>query len=380
MKKLFKIYLPASVILIILILLLQPNPYLRNALRYTTAGIDDYKIFATRDVETGKPQAWKINENYNQYQISEEDSVLFDQYKTIAFLVIKDTSIVFESYWDNYSPNSTSSSFSMAKSIVSLLVGIAADEGLIHLDDPVSKYLPEFNNKKYEIRIRDLLTMSSGLKWDESYNNPFSVTTKSYYGKNLDKLVLKAKSDIEPSKVYKYKVTDPQLLSIILKRVYNKSLSEITSEKLWKPLGAENKASWSLDQKDGDEKATCCFNSNARDFARLGQLILNNGSWNGKQIISESYLKQALSPAIDLLDENKDPVDFYGYQWWIGKYKNDSLYYARGILGQYIVAIPAKNMVVVRLGHKRSTEKLNHHPSDMFDYIDLAYRIIEFKQ
>lgn len=378
MKRLFKFYLPGFIVLGILILLFQPNPFLRNALRYTTAGIEDFMIFETRDVEIGKPQPWMTSDSYNTYKVSSQDSMLFRLYETVAFLVIKDSNIVFESYWDNYSKNSTSSSFSMAKSIVSLLVGIALDEGLINsLYDPIDKYLPEFKNAKYKITVKDLLTMSSGIKWDESYNNPFSVTTKSYYGNNLDKLVLSSKSETPPGEKYKYKVTDPQLLSIILKRIYNKSLSEITSEKLWKPLGAVNTASWSLDQFGGDEKATCCFNSNARDFARFGQLILNNGKWNGKQIISESYLKESLTPASYLKDENNNSLNYYGYQWWICNYKDTMIYYMRGILGQYVIAIPEKNIVIVRLGHKRSKEKINNHPSDMFEYINLAYKITE---
>ena len=378
MKKLFKIYLPGLFILILLILLFQPNPYLRNALRYTTPDITDFEIFHTRDVEIGTPEPWNLDKNYNKYEISTQDLQFLSSYETVAFLVIKDSNIIYESYWDNYSKESMSSSFSMSKSIVSLLVGIAIDEKKItSIHDPISNYLPEFKNAKYPITIKDLLTMSSGLQWDESYSNPFSVTTKSYYGKNLDKLILKSKSETAPGKSYKYKVTDPQLLSIILKRVYHQSLSEITSEKLWKPLGAEHTASWSLDQKNGSEKATCCFNSNARDFARLGQLVLNNGKWNGQQIISEDYLKESLSPAFYLKDQDNQAVDFYGYQWWICNYQDTMIYYARGILGQYIMCIPEKNMVIVRLGHQRSKEKIDHHPSEMFDYIDLAYKITE---
>lgn len=376
MKKILKIYLPLAIVIALLFLFLQPNPYFRNALIYTTAGIDDYNIFDNRDVETGAKQSWKISESYNKYHYTTEDSALHAQYKSIAFLVIKDTCILHESYWDHYSEKSQSSSFSMAKSIVSLLVGIAIDEGLIEsVNDPVSKYISEFKDKKYQISIRDLLTMSSGLEWDENYFNPFSVTTKAYYGKDLNKLVLKSKSIEKPANQFKYITANPQLLSIILKKVTGKSISEYASEKLWKPLGAENIATWSLDSENGDEKAFCCFNSNARDFAKLGQLILNKGDWKGKQIISEGYLQESLSPALYLKDHNNTPVDFYGYQWWIAKYKNLTIYYARGILGQYIVSIPEKNMVIVRLGHKRDKEKLNHHPVDLFKYVDLALEI-----
>jgi len=375
-KKILKFYIPGIILLIVIILFIQPNPYLRNAIIYTTAGISDYEIFENRNIDIGESQNWETSENYNKYELSIDDSILLAKYESIAFLVVKDTNLVFESYWDGYSENSLSSSFSMAKSFVSLLIGIAIDEGLISsVDDPVSKYIPEFNEKTYNITIRDLLTMSSGLEWNESYFNPFSVTTKAYYGKNLNKLVLKAKSTHAPSEKFEYITANPQLLSIILKKVTNKTLSEYASEKIWRPLGARNAATWSLDAKDGDEKAFCCFNSNAQDFAKIGQLVLNKGSWNGTQIISEAYLKDSFEPATYLIDNKGEEVDFYGFQWWICQYNNLDVYYARGILGQYIISIPEKNMVIVRLGHKRDKQKIKHHAIDLYSWIDLGLKI-----
>ena len=378
MNKILKIYIPAILILVLVLLFIQPNPYFRKAIIYNTADISDHEIFNDRKIESEMHQAWGKSSDYNKYQLSSSDLLLLEKYKTVAFLIIKDSNLLFESYWDGYSENSLSSSFSMAKSIVSLLVGIAIDEGLISsIDDPVSKYIPEFENKKYKITIRDLLTMSSGLEWNESYFNPFSVTTKAYYGKNLNELVLKAKSVKQPTTKFEYITANPQLLSIIIKNVTKKSISEYASEKLWKPLGAKNAATWSLDQENGNEKAFCCFNSNARDFARIGQLILNKGSWNNKQLISKSYLNNSLTPATYLVDKENNPVDFYGYQWWICNYKDFKIYYARGILGQYIISIPEKNIVLVRLGHKRSKEKINHHPVDLYEYIDIALKVLK---
>lgn len=376
MKKIIKFYLPVILILGLVILFIQPNPYFRRAVIYNIPGINDHELFAERIVKSDAHQPWKISPDFNKYALSSEDSALHDKYKTIAFLVIKDTNLLFENYWEGYSENSVSSSFSMAKSVVSLLIGIALDEGLISsLDEPVSKYIPEFGNKKYNITIRDLLAMGSGLKWNETYYNPFSVTTKAYYGTNLNKLVLRSKSVKSPGEKFEYITANTQLLSIILNNVTNKTMSEYTSEKLWKPLGAKNDAAWSLDQENGSEKAATFFNSNARDYARIGQLLLNNGSWKGKQLISESYLKDALTPALHQVDENNKPVDFYGYQWWICNYNGTMVYYARGILGQYIISIPDKNIVVVRLGHIRSKERINHHPVDLYGYLDLALKI-----
>lgn len=376
MKKIFNIYLPIIVLLSLIFLVFQPNPYLRRAIIYNTPDISDHEIFAKRIVESDIHQPWKISPNFNTYKLTSADSLLHEKYKTIAFLVIKDTSIIFENYWEGYSENSISSSFSMAKSVVGLLVGIAIDDSLISsVDDPISKYIPKFENEKYNITILDLLTMSNGLDWNETYSNPFSVTTKAYYGTNLNRLVLKSKSINPPKEKFEYNTASPQLLSIILKTVTNQTLSEYTSEKLWKPLGAKHDAEWSLDQKDGVEKAATFFNSNARDYARLGQLILNKGEWNGKQIISENYLKDALTPALYLRDKENNPVDFYGYQWWICNYNNTMIYYARGILGQYIISIPEENIVIVRLGHERNSEKINNHPADLYEYVDFALNV-----
>ena len=376
MKKALKVYLPLIILLSIVLLIFQPNPYLRRAILYTNPDLTDFELFEKRIVKSGVHQAWDFSSNFNSYKLTPNDSLLHDKYKSVAFVVVKDSSMLFEKYWEGYSENSISSSFSMAKSVVGLLVGAAIDDGLISsINDPVSKYIPKFENEKYTITIRDLLTMSNGLDWNETYSNPFSVTTKAYYGHKLDKLVLKSKSVKPPAEKFEYNTASPQLLSMILKKVTNQSLSEYTSEKLWKPLGAKNDAEWSLDQKGGSEKAATFFNSNARDYARLGQLILNNGEWNGNQLISKNYMKESLTPAKYLVDEKNEAVDFYGYQWWICNYKNNMIYYARGILGQYIIAIPEKNLVIVRLGHERDTEKINHHPADFYKYVDLAIEI-----
>jgi CubicO group peptidase (beta-lactamase class C family) len=147
------------------------------------------------------------------------------------------------------------------------------------------------------------------------------------------------------------------LLGLIVEKATGKSLSRYASEKLWQPLGAEHPALWSTDKKDGVEKAFCCFNSNARDFARIGQLMLDSGRWKGNEIISPDYYAQSITPC-NIPDNSGQPVNYYGYQWWLCP-SFPGVFYARGILGQYIIIIPSKNMVVVRLGHKRSGNRVN---------------------
>ena len=150
------------------------------------------------------------------------------------------------------------------------------------------------------------------------------------------------------------------------------TVSEYMSKTIWKRIGAKNEALWSLDKKDGLEKAYCCFYSNARDFARIGKLYLNKGLWNNERIISENYINSSIAAAYPLKTTDGKPVDFYGYHVWTTYYKNLDISFCRGIQGQYIITIPQKNLVIVRLGHKRSNEFINNIPSDVYTYIDFA--------
>ena len=140
-------------------------------------------------------------------------------------------------------------------------------------------------------------------------------------------------------------------------------------------MGAQHDALWSLDRPNGIEKAYCCFNTNARDFARFGQLILNHGKWNGKQLVSESWLNKSLSPVSHLIDKDSKNVDYYGWQWWLMNYKGHQVFYMRGINGQYVIIVPELDTVIVRLGHKRSTDRINGTPADFFTWIDAGLEI-----
>ena len=210
--------------------------------------------------------------------------------------------------------------------------------------------------------------MSSGSDWDESYANPLSITTESYYGSDLYKTATGVKIVREPGTYHSYKSGDTELLGLILAKATGKSVSEYASDVLWKPLGAEHPAKWSLDKKGGYEKSFCCFNTNARHFARIGQLMLDSGRWNGQAIIDSSYYMQSIT-ACGIPDEGETPCDYYGYQWWI--YPNvPGVFYARGILGQYIIVIPSKDIVIVRLGHKRSENYVDGAPKEVGELIN----------
>jgi CubicO group peptidase (beta-lactamase class C family) len=339
------------------------------------ANVDDYKIFENNVVQTDSIQPFDISKNYGTVVLTGELNTALENSASIAVAVIKNDSLVFEKYWDGYSDSSYSGSFSVAKTITALLMGTALKEGKIKsLQDRVGDYLPEFKEgDKAGVKLIDLLTMSSGSNWDESYANPFSVTTEAYYGDDVYKTATGVKITHKPGTLFEYKSGDTQLLGLVLEKATGKSLSAYASEKLWKPMGAVHPAFWSTDKKNGNEKAYCCFNSNARDFAKIGSLLLHQGNWKGKQIIDSSYCEQAVRPCM-ISNAGKVPCNYYGYQLWILPDK-PQIYFARGILGQYIIVVPEKNMIIVRLGKTQGLRSSNGFPQLVYDLVSWGEKL-----
>lgn len=367
------------VIALIVIAYLALPHYAKQALIHQMPGIEDYKIFNNRIIRTGTYLPWQVSENYNSTKIADSTQEKMDAYDPVAFLVIQDQKVIYEEYWDGFNGNSLSNSFSMSKSIISLLIGAAIDEGHIRsVDQKVGEFIESYNTDgKEEISIKDVLTMSSGLEWDEAYASLFSPTTESYYGNDLRGMVNKLGVMEKPGVRHYYRSIDTELLAMIVESATGRNISDYCSEKYWKWMGAQHDALWCLDKEDGMEKAYCCFNSNARDFARWGQLILNNGNWNDRQLVSKAYIREATTAAHHLIDDDGNHVDYYGYQWWLIKSHGYTIPYMRGILGQYVFVIPEKNAVVVRLGHKRSNELIGPNRKDIFVYLEAAFQILE---
>jgi len=193
------------------------------------------------------------------------------------------------------------------------------------------------------------------------------------------------KSISEPGVNFVYQSGVTQLLASIVEKATGENITSYVSRKIWTPIQAEENALWSLDRKDGMEKAYCCFNTNARDFARLGQLVLNNGQWNGRQIVSEEYIREATTADESLIDkechlkECNDVNQQYGFQFWILEKNGMKIPYMRGMLGQYIFVLPEKNAVVVRLGRERLKEYTDdqHYPADIDIWLNTAWDILD---
>ena len=336
-------------------------------------GIDELKDFPNREIANSAPLPWVKSSKYGQLNPPNNLLAQAITYETTALLVIQNDSILFEQYFDGYDAQTLSNSFSIAKSFTGLLIGCALKDGYIKsLDQTVGSFIPEFKAEPYaSITIRHLLMMSSGLDFKENYSSIFGWPAKAYYGKDVNATVFNAPKINEPGTVYEYKGGDTQLLGMILEKVTGKRISEYASERLWQKIGAENKAFWSLDIVNGMEKASCCYYATAHDFARFGKLCMQYGKWNGEQLIDSSFIAQSITLSNTVTKEGK-PNTQYGYQWWIMKHRGLEVFYARGIKGQYIFCIPEKNMIVVRLGHKRADKKGDELPGDIFYYLDLG--------
>ena len=382
MKKILK-YLFFIFIAINLLILISGKSWIYKAISitylkgHTSSYIHDFVHFPANTIEAGKHQEWTISKNYNKVNLPEFIKPINKELETVAFLVIINDSIAYEEYWHGYSEDSASNSFSMSKSYISTLVGVAIKDNIINRDDKVCDFLPEYcGETEKNLTIKNLLTMSSGLNWNESYYNPLGKIAEAYYGNNLEELVMNLKVIETPGKVFKYYSCNTQLLAFILESVTGKSINEYASEKLWIPMGAKHPALWNTDKKEGDEKAFCCINSNARDFARIGKLYMNYGNWNGVQILDTSYVKEATSIA-ELLDKNGNKNVNYGYQFWITNYKDLDIYYARGLWGQYVICIPDKDMIIVRLGRKYGKSLEDGHHKDFYQFIDAALEMYD---
>jgi len=363
--------------LIVLFIFVSGKTYLFKTLVYNFAGIDDLNLFETRTVKTNKPIEWPNASSYNKKPIPTKLETTLKQYESIAFLVIKNDSVKYEYYWDGYNDSSMTNSFSMAKSFISVLTGIALKEGNIKsLDQKVGDFIPEYKDgNRSKLTIRHLLTMSAALSWEESYMNPLGPTTEAYYGDDLNGLILKQEVVEEPGKKFNYQSGVTQLLTMVLEKATSMKVSDYASQKLWQPLNAVHDAKWSLDKKDGTEKSYCCFYSNARDFARIGSLYLHIGNWKGTQIVDTNYVLESVTPYP--LDNNGKPNEIYGYQWWVGNYSGKKVFYCRGILGQYICVIPDENIVFVRLGHRRGEKNADGTLTDLPVYVEEVLKWIK---
>jgi len=305
-------------------------------------------------------ESLKLPENF----IFEEKVVNVDRYlsrtETVALLILQDGEIRFENYWLSGGKNVHWISFSVAKSFISALVGIAIDQDFIaSIEDAVTDYVPGLKTSAYaNVRIKDILQMSSGASWNENYSDPDSDINRSArifaMGGSLDTFSSSLRKDLEPGSFNRYNSTDTQVLGMLIREATGSSVTEFMQKMLWSPIGAGNTGYWILDSEDM-EMVYAGFNATARDYAKLGELYRLEGKINGEQIIPSSWVKASIKPDAPHLMPGDNPLsDFplgYGYQWWVPDNSGD--FSAIGVYNQFIYVSPKSNMVIVKLSANR---------------------------
>ena len=335
-----------------------------------TAYLSDYKHFDNRIIEPSPvAQPWAKHNKYNTIEETEELAAINKDRETKAFLVIKNDSIVFEKYFDDYSESSKSNSFSMAKSITVTLLGKAIMDGKIKsLDQPVGDFFDEYKTGLgAELTVGNLASMSSGMKWNEKYYSIINITSESYLTDDLRSLILNQKIIEKPGQKFRYSSGDTQLLGMIIEKATNTNLSDYLRNNFTNPMGFENEALWQLDSEEsGMEKAYCCFASNAKDFARFGKLYKNNGKWNNKILLDSTFINKATNPVF-----NASP--YYGYGWWLYNYNGKKVYTMNGHRGQFVIVFPEEDIIIVRLGDINIQGEGDS--GDLYKYISEGYNL-----
>jgi CubicO group peptidase (beta-lactamase class C family) len=329
---------------------------LARAMWWRDADVGDQFRFPSRAIPAGVepsplPSGTELNLSSIAAPTGGSVEELLGDTDTLAFLVVHDDTLVAERYFGEAQRDTLQTSFSVAKSFLSTLVGIAIDEGAIHsVTDPLTEYVPELAQRDTrfdQITLRDLLTMSSGIRYEEqSLPLPWGDDVNTYYGTDLRDLALNG-TQIEraPGQEWHYDNYNPLLLGLVLERATRMSVSEYMATRLWQPVGAEFGATWSLDSDaDGLEKMESGLNAAPVDYARFGELFLRDGRWNGSQIVSKDWVREATAA-----DTTTDPAPHYQYFWWVDTAR-PGRFYALGNLGQYIYVAPDADTVIVRFG------------------------------
>ena len=316
------------------------------------ATIDDGDHFSSHPIIKGQPRVWQKDSNYNKKPLSKSLVNDLENSNTASLLVIREGKLLHEQYWQGKTPETKTNSFSIAKAVTVMLVGKALEENKIKgLNQRFSEFYKNYANVEFgkNLTLEELAKMEAGLNWNEDYKNPFSQNAKAYYGKSLEEAALLRGFKTEPGTAFEYQSGATQLLGFALRKSLNTTVAEYASDKIWKPLGMEHSATWSTDDF-GMEKTFCCIHSTGRDFAKLGQLFLDEGKVDSLQIISPEFLKQMKTPT-------KLSNGAYGMGLWINEDAPIKHFYFWGLYGQYIVVIPEKKMVIVRTGMYKDQPK-----------------------
>ncbi|MBD0780123.1 serine hydrolase [Maribacter sp. ANRC-HE7] len=279
-----------------------------------------------------------------------------DSSYTQGLIFIQNDTIQYENYWRGQKEDTRHISWSMAKSYISALFGIAMEEGYIKsIDQTVDEYLPELKGSGYDgVKIKDVLQMATGIKFDETYGDPNSDISRYWegfvFGKSQDAFASTLINERPPGTYNHYVSINTHVLGMIIVKATGRSLTDYLEEKIWKPIGSEFDAYWLADGH-GMEMANGGLNASLRDYAKLGKLYLQKGRWKEKQIVPLSWVEASIHSTEEYLQPNSknssDPGVGYGYQWWILDGNEDEIM-AIGVFNQHIYINPTTNTVIVK--------------------------------
>lgn len=321
-------------------------------------------IFDSREIlRSGKKSDFATQEQTlpNNFSFQGEETAIpawLTRTGTTGLMVIHNDKIAHESYFQGYEPQSQAIAWSVSKSFVSALVGIAIADGSIKsVRDPVTDYVPALKGSGYDgVALEDVLQMSSGVAFNEDYADPNADINKLgeilAFGRSLNEWVASLKQELPPATKHHYISVDTQVLGMVVTAATGKSLSAYFIEKLWSRIGAECDAHWLTDGQ-GNELAFAGLTLCLRDFAKLGQLYLHNGkNFAGQQVIPEQWVHDSVSPhKAHLLPgravEESQPILGYGYQWWVPK-STEGEYMAVGVYGQFVYVNPTRKVVIAK--------------------------------
>ncbi|WP_082455070.1 serine hydrolase [Pedobacter sp. Leaf41] len=363
-KALFYFFL---VVLLIFAGLFIWHPYLMRVLWYRTPDANTYKAFPQEILHKSDSvfrffSASKMRNDLDTLKVRDGDKqfVSFADYfqngKLKAFIVIRNDSILYQKYAADYSDSTLTSIFSGAKSMVSILLGVALANGDIKsLDDKVTDYLPELkSNQAFDhITVKNLLDMKSGLEFQDAFGGVlkafFSDEAKYYYTHDMKAELMKVRLVNKPGTVWKYKSIDPILLGWILEKATGKSVAQFFEENIWRKIGTEYNASFGLDHINGLANTASRFQVTAIDLAKIGRLYLNYGKYNNRQIIPEGWVKQSINIGAEQPTSAKGwQKSAHHYLWWVPQTGENGDYAAEGMLGQRLYIDPKTNTIIVQ--------------------------------
>lgn len=384
MKKFLKIF-AAVVVLLVGISFATGYGYVWGGMRETylrgwkNANIDDLEFREVRTLTKAPvPQPWP-EALLPESALPAEELAALDASGAASFLVIQADTLRYERYAQGHDRTTVTNSFSMAKTITALALGLAEDRGLVRTGDEVGKHLPRFSGEAGRgLTVEEVLQMRSHIPFGEDYKNPLGFMARAYYRGDIRGLIAPYRPASDPGTEWEYQGGNTMLLEEIVLEATDVPVGRWVETELWHRMGAESDAYWGLDAPEaegGVERSFAQFYATSRDYARFGQLLLDTGRWRGVTLVGEDYAQRLLSPIAERTRESD--VRHYGYQIWLGTDgAGDAFAVMQGHRGQYIIIVPARELVIVRTGYEVDPAKENHIPLEVNRCIDRAKAIV----